>query len=144
MTGDFKFFSSSLLLHCCMCRLLYWSLMRWKQSRQSSKCTPMEVSSGPVRAIASEWGRKGLNRRWWRRYDKSSSATSNIWERCVPLVSSVLYEHSPRLQSVVGSNLTQGSSSSWRKSCPGCSWLVCLALPFYLATKLLRHACLMS
>ena len=27
-----------------------------------------------------------------------------------------------------------------RKSCPGCSWLVCLALPFYLATKLLRHA----
>ena len=27
-----------------------------------------------------------------------------------------------------------------RKSWPGCSWLVCLALPFYLATKLLRHA----
>ena len=25
------------------------------------------------------------------------------------------------------------------KSCPGCSLLVCLALPFYLATKLLRH-----
>ena len=24
--------------------------------------------------------------------------------------------------------------------CPGCSWLVCLSLPFYLVTKLLRHA----
>ena len=49
---------------------------------------------------------------------------------------------------------TQGSSSSFlsshpgqlfffslkRKSCPGCSWLVCLALPFYLVAKLLRHA----
>ena len=39
-------------------------------------------------------------------------------------------ERSPRLQRVVGSNPTQGSSSSC--SCPGCSWLVCLAfLPRY-------------
>ena len=45
-----------------------------------------------------------------------------------------LVEHSPTLQSLVGMNPTQGNSSSKERSSPGCSWLLCLALPFYLAT----------
>ena len=30
--------------------------------------------------------------------------------------------------------------SPWKQSSPGCSWLVCFALPFYLVTSSLTHA----
>ena len=46
-----------------------------------------------------------------------------------------LVERSPRLESVMGLNPTQGNSSFIiaKRSCPGCSWLVCCAFAsFYL------------
>ena len=70
-----------------------------------------------------------------------STTSSRLWHWVVYVLVCIYLERSPRKQSVVGSNSTQGSSSFSLKikSCPGCislTCLLCLCPPTSLTTHL--------